>query len=349
MITAVMFVIGVILLVVGADRLVAGASGLARRIGVSSVVIGLTVVALGTSTPELFVSCVSAVQGRSDISVGNVVGSNISNLLLILGVTALIMPMTVSSRLLRFDAKIMLATAAGVSAMSLDGIVSRFEGIALLISLGCYLVLSVKMSGKISAEQDTTKPLNSALSIIWIVLGLVSLVIGSQLVLTSSVTMAKALGLSELVIGLTIVAVGTSLPEIATSLMASKRGDVDMSVGNLVGSNILNILAILGLSSVIAPEGLVVSDTLRLFDIPVMLVVSVAVIPLFWTHGMVTRLDSLALVAGYLLYVASLLLDWNDPLQFRVLAIAAGGYASFSAMVMYKGVRVTIKNLAKPV
>lgn len=346
MYTFVLFAVGVGLLVVGADRLVAGASGLARRLGISTVVIGLTIVALGTSTPELFVSCVSAAKGNTDIAVGNVVGSNIGNLLLILGLTALLTPLVVSERLLFFDSLVMVFTAALVGGMSLDGSVSRSEGILLLIGLVIYLVASVKMSGPVSGEFDGKKPRSSAISGLWIVLGLAALIAGSQFVLTSSVTIAKALGLSELVIGLTIVAVGTSLPEIATSLMATRRGDADMSVANIVGSNILNTLAILGLSAVIAPSGLVVPDAAREFDIPVMILASAAVIPLFWTHGRITRLDSLVLSAGYCLYVVSLLVNWKDPGAFNVLLWASGVYGIFSTVVVYRGVTAT---LSKPV
>lgn len=333
---------GVALLVVGADRLVAGASGLARRVGVSTVVIGLTVVALGTSTPELFVSAVSAIQGKSDIAVGNVVGSNIGNLLLILGMTGLLMPMAVSRRLRVFDSQIMLAAAALFAYFSLDGTISREEGIFMLAGLVAYLIASVKITGPSRAQPSELPRMKSALGVIWIVVGLVALIVGSQLVLTSAVTLAQSLGLSERVIGLTIVAVGTSLPEIATSLMAARRRDADMSVANIVGSNILNVLAILGLSSVLAPTGLDVSQSVRMFDIPIMLLVSALVIPLFWTHGMITRLDSLVLVLGYALYVSSLLIDSTEPGSLRVIGLAAGAYGVFSAFVVYRGVRLTL-------
>jgi cation:H+ antiporter len=270
------------------------------------------------------------------------VGSNIGNLLLILGVTAMVMPLTVSRRLLRFDAQIMTASAGLLAFMSLDGMISREEGIFLLASLVTYLVVSVKISGTTSESSEGVPLMSGAASAVWIIVGLAALIIGSQLVLSSSVTIAQALGLSELVIGLTIVAVGTSLPEIATSLMAAKRGDTDMSVGNIVGSNILNVVAILGASSVIAPAGLEVSDSAQIFDIPIMLVVSLAVIPLFWTHGTITRLDSLVLCGGYCLYVAGLLVDWKEPTAFTSLVIATAAYSVFSAVVVYRGVRATL-------
>jgi cation:H+ antiporter len=346
MITFLMFCVGVGLLVFGADRLVAGASGLARRLNIPSVVIGLTIVALGTSTPELFVSCVSAAQGKADIALGNVVGSNIGNLLLILGVTAMVMPLTVGQRLLCFDAQIMAASAALLAFMSLDGVISRGEGTLLLVALLTYLVVSVKISGTTGDSSGDVRPMSGPSSALWIVVGLGALIAGSQFVLSSSVTLAQALGLSELVIGLTIVAVGTSLPEIATSLMAARRGDADMSVGNIVGSNILNIVAILGASSVIAPTGLEVSESARLFDIPIMLVVSLLVIPLFWTHGKITRLDSLVLCAGYCLYVASLLVDCKEPTARRSLVIAVAVYLVFSVVVVYQGLRATLRDPA---
>jgi cation:H+ antiporter len=340
-----MFAVGVGLLVLGADRLVVGASSLARRLGVSTVVIGLTVVALGTSTPELFVSCVSAAQGKADIAVGNVVGSNIVNLLVILGLTALIMPLMVSRRLLLFDSMVMAVLALVVGGMCLDGSVSRIDGVLLLIGLCVYLWVSIKMSAPVSAEPEVKKSTNSATSVLWVVLGLAALIVGSQFVLTASVAVAKANGLSELFIGLTIVAIGTSLPEIAASLMAAWRGDAEMSVANIVGSNILNILAILGMSAVVAPNGLAVPDAARLFDVPVMIIVSVAVIPLFWTHSRITRLDSIVLSAGYCLYVTSLWVDWNNSEAFNMLLWAAVGYGLFAATVIYCGVRAT---LSKP-
>jgi cation:H+ antiporter len=310
---------------------------LARRLGVSSGVIGLTVVALGTSTPELFVSCLGAANGQGDTALGNIVGSNIGNLSFILGCVAVFMPMAVSSKLLRFDVWIMLATAAVVSFVSLDGRVSRTEGVALLVGLVVYLVTTVKMAAPAGVESHGANPMSIAHSVSFIALGLVALVVGSQMVLTSSVMLARSIGLSELFIGLTLVAIGTSLPELVTSLMALKRGDSEMSAGNLIGSNILNVLAILGPSSIIAPDGLAVPELARSFDIPVMLGVTVGIILVFRRYGMVSRSVGGLLVAGWGLYVASLLVDWKNPTAFSWLMAAAALFAVFASAAFLCG------------
>jgi cation:H+ antiporter len=331
-------VFGSVLLIAGADRLVTGASALAKRLGLSQLVIGLTVVSVGTSTPELFVSAAGALQGKTDLAVGNVVGSNIGNILLILGMTGVLAPLAVNPRILSFDTPVMIAAAVMVAVLGIDGSLSRVDGAILLTCLMAYLWLSVRSakSGGTGSPQDASaKPVTALLpSVVWLVVGLCLLGGGCQLVVSGAVELAQAAGLSELVIGLTIVAVGTSLPEIVTSILAARRGETDLSVGNIVGSNILNVLAILGVSSMLTSEGLQVAEVALGFDIPVMIGVSILAWPILWTHRTVTRLDAVILGTGYVLYVAALIMSWENQLVVRAWYAALTAYAFCSAGVI---------------
>jgi cation:H+ antiporter len=346
MVMILLFLVGVVLLVVGADRLVAGASALAERLGLSPLVIGLTVVALGTSSPELFVSVVGSLQGKSNLAIGNVVGSNLGNLLLILGATGLILPMAVTPRIVRLDAPVMVISTILVGVFGFDGTISRVEG---FIFLGCavlylwYSVYSSKSESITEKTEPTKKRMSGAMASLSVGVGLISLIGGSQCVLHSAVHFAKSLGMSELVIGLTIVAMGTSLPEIATSLIAAKRGESDLSVGNIVGSNILNVFAILGASSVVSGTGLSVPAEANQFDIPLMILVSSACVPLFWTHGKITRLDSFILISGYILYTVYLILGSTGSGSTRILFIPAALYVVVSTVVIFSGVARTLR------
>jgi cation:H+ antiporter len=250
---------GLALLVAGAELLVKGASRLAASFGISPFVIGLTVVAFGTSSPELAVSFGSAFAGDADIAIGNVVGSNIFNVLFILGISALIVPLVVKSQLVRFDVPIMIGASVLLLVLGLDGALGRLDGIVLFALIVLYVVALIRKSRRETSEDDSglrpgvraeddTAPVN----LVFIAAGLGMLVFGSDLLLQAAVTAAEAFGVSELVIGLTLVAAGTSLPEVATSIMAAIRGERDIAVGNVVGSNIFNILAVLGLSSIVA-------------------------------------------------------------------------------------------------
>lgn len=331
-------VVGSVLLIGGADRLVTGASALAKRLGLSQLVIGLTVVALGTSTPELFVSVAGALQGKTDLAVGNVVGSNISNLLLILGVTGVIAPLAVNARILSFDMPVMIAAAVMVAVLGIDGRISRIDGIILLICSIAYLWTSVRSARSVgkSVPKDESPVLAPALlpSVAWLIVGLCLLGGGSQLVVSGAVELARAAGLSELVIGLTIVAVGTSLPEIVTSILAARRGETDLSVGNVVGSNILNVLVILGASSTLTSEGLQVAEVALGFDIPIMIGISILAWPMLRTHRTVTRLDAVILGAGYMLYVAALVMSWDNQLMVCAWYVTLAAYAICSTGVI---------------
>jgi len=306
--TLLLLVIGLVLLTFGADVLVKGASSLAGSLGISPLIIGLTVVAFGTSAPEMSVSVSSAYKGSAEIAVGNVVGSNICNVLLILGLSAIAASLVVQKQLVRFDIPIMIYGSLLVLLMSIDGQISRFDGLLLFAGIIAYTVFLIKEARRqgvavVEGADDIAPPQPLWKNIILIVVGLVMLVVGSQWLVDGAVEIAKYFGLSELVIGLTIVAVGTSLPELATSVMASLKGERDIAVGNILGSNIFNIGAVLGLSGLIAPDGLPVAQSSLVVDIPVMILVAFACLPVFLANYTVTRSDGVAFLVCYVVYV----------------------------------------------
>lgn len=286
-----LFSLGLLFLIVGAEILVRGASRLAVAAGISPLIIGLTVVAYGTSSPELAVSVMSAMSGQADIVLGNVVGSNIFNVLFILGVSALIVPLVVCQQLVRLDVPLMIAVSVLVLLISLDGTISRPDALVLLASLVAYTIFlfwhnNWKNQESLANCRETNVPdktlKSCAVNVFLIVSGLFLLVFGSRWLIDGATVFALRLGVSELVIGLTIVAAGTSLPEVATSVIASIRGERDIAVGNVVGSNIFNILAVLGLSGLISPDGINVAPSALRFDIPVMIAVAAACLPIFF-------------------------------------------------------------------
>lgn len=306
--TLLLLVVGLVLLTFGADVLVKGASSLAGSLGISPLIIGLTVVAFGTSAPELSVSVSSAFKGSAEIAVGNVVGSNICNVLLILGLSAMAASLVVQKQLVRFDIPIMIYGSLLVLLMSIDGIISRIDGLLLFSGIVAYTVFLIKEARRqgvavVEGADDIAPPQPLWKNIILIVVGLVMLVVGSQWLVDGAVEIAKYFGLSELVIGLTIVAVGTSLPELATSVMASLKGERDIAVGNILGSNIFNIGVVLGLSGMVAPDGLPVAQSSLVVDIPVMILVAFACLPVFLANYTVTRSDGVAFLVCYVVYV----------------------------------------------
>jgi len=314
-VTAIILVAGLLFLVAGAELLVRGASSLALALRIPPLIIGLTVVAFGTSAPELAVSTSAALSGNPDIAIGNVVGSNIFNVLVILGLAALLAPLTVSSRLVRLDVPVMIGISLVLLFMGWDGRVSRLNGVILVTGMIAYLAYLFRSAG----SEDLALPVEAAtgrrgargLAVdgALISAGLVLLVLGSDWLVESARTIAASLGVSELIIGLTIVASGTSLPELATSVMATIRGQRDIAVGNVVGSNIFNILAILGIAATIAPDGIGVAPTAATFDIPVMVAVAVVCLPVLFSGGLIARWEGALFVAGYIAYTAYLALD----------------------------------------
>ena len=306
--TLLLLVIGLVLLTFGADVLVKGASSLAGSLGISPLIIGLTVVAFGTSAPELSVSVSSAFKGSAEIAVGNVVGSNICNVLLILGLSAMAASLVVQKQLVRFDIPIMIYGSLLVLLMGIDGVISRIDGLLLFSGIVAYTVFLIKEARRqgvtvVGGADDIAPPQPLWKNIILLVVGLVMLVLGSQWLVDGAVEIAKYFGLSELVIGLTIVAVGTSLPELATSVMASLKGERDIAVGNILGSNIFNIGVVLGLSGMVAPDGLPVAQSSLVVDIPVMILVAFACLPVFLANYTVTRSDGVAFLVCYVVYV----------------------------------------------
>ncbi len=313
--TFVLLVAGLALLLAGAELLVRGASRLALALGISPLVIGLTVVAYGTSAPELAISIGATLDGQPDIALGNVIGSNIANVLLILGLSALIAPLVVARQLVWLDVPIMVGLSLLVLVLALDGQLDRWLGVALLLGGVGYSVLQVYLGRREGAAETTEVPgAGAAPSPLWrnamlVVVGLVLLVFGARWLVASAVTIAEAFGISQLVIGLTVVAIGTSLPELATSLMAALRGEREMAVGNIIGSNIFNILLVLGAAVAISPGGIAVSAAAVNFDLPVMTAVAVACLPIFFTGHCIARWEGALFLGYYVAYTAFLLLN----------------------------------------
>ncbi|MFM8356672.1 MAG: calcium/sodium antiporter [Gammaproteobacteria bacterium] len=307
---------GFVVLVLGAEWLVRGASKLAAAAGVPSLVIGLTVVAFGTSAPELAVSVSSGLAGSADIALGNVVGSNIFNVLLILGLSAMAAPLIVSAQIVRIDVPIMIVASVLVWALALDHSIGRVEGGILFALIVAYTVLQIREGRKSGADEGAIANGNGkpsvALNVGLIVVGLVLLVFGSRVLLEGATGLARAMGVSELLIGLTIVAAGTSLPELATSVLAALRGERDIAVGNVVGSNIFNLLSVLGLSAVVVPGGIAVAEGALSFDIPIMTAVAVACLPIFFRRHLIARWEGAVFVAYYAAYTLFLVLDTTD-------------------------------------
>ncbi|MFP5403523.1 MAG: calcium/sodium antiporter [Gammaproteobacteria bacterium] len=312
---ALMFVLGLAALVVGAEVLVRGASRLAVSWGISPLVVGLTVVAFGTSAPEMAVSVGAALAGSSDLAIGNVVGSNIANVMLILGLSALIAPLLVHEQIIRQEIPIMIGASLVVVAMALDGSIGRVESALLFAGVIAYTVFLVLQSRRASKDAEdefaseiptSTWDRHWGVQALLVVGGLGLLVLGADWLVGAAVVFAKVLGVSDLVIGLTVVAVGTSMPEIATSLIAALRGQRDIAVGNVVGSNIFNLLAVLGASGLVSAGGLTVPDAARNFDLWVMLAVAFACLPILLTGREIARWEGtlfLGYYAAYLLYL----------------------------------------------
>ncbi len=319
--TAVQLIAGLVLLVAGGELLVRGASRLALAIGLSPLVVGLTVVAFGTSSPELAVSVQAIGAGNVDIALGNVVGSNIFNVLFILGLSALITPLVVDGQLIRQEVPVLIGMSVLVFLMAQDGGIGRAEGLVLVGLMVTYTALLVWQSRRqtqalrdeYAAETHVAAASGKAtgipLQLTLIAGGLVLLVAGSRLLVEAASTIARGFGVSELVIGLTIVAAGTSLPEVAASVTAALRGQRDIAVGNAVGSCTFNLLGVLGISASIAPAPLPVLPAMLSFDLPVMVAVAVACLPVFFTGRMIARWEGGVFLAYYVAYTAWLLLD----------------------------------------
>lgn len=346
---------GLALLTLGAEFLVRGASRLAAIAGISPLVIGLTVVAFGTSTPEFAVSVEAAYGGQADIALGNVIGSNIFNVLFILGMCAVIVPLRVAQQLLWLDVPLMIGASALLFLLALDDSISRIDGLMLFAGIILYTLFAIRLgrreANEVAAEYAREFGAQSRrashawpLQVLSIGAGLAMLVFGARWLVDGAVVFAKFLGVSELVIGLTVIAAGTSLPEVAASLVASLRGERDIAVGNVVGSNLFNILSVLGLSAVVAPNGIPVAPAALTFDLPVMIAVMLACAPIFFTGHLIARWEGGVFVLYYAAYTGYLILSSREhdalpafsavmlefvlPLTFLTLAIAYARHAA---------------------
>ncbi|WP_235900565.1 calcium/sodium antiporter [Lolliginicoccus suaedae] len=318
---------GLILLVGGGELLVRGATSLAQSIGMSALVVGLTVVSFATSAPELAVSTGAALNGYPGLAIGNVVGSNIANIFLILGVGALLAPLVVTSRIVRTDIPVMIGFSLLLLGLALDGAISRIDGLILLALLVAYLVALVTATRSDPGDREEpvsdaspapgsapsrSRAKQAAMSTLLVLIGVGMLVAGAQLLVHGATTIASAFGLSDLVIGLTVVAIGTSLPELATAVIAVRKGQVDLAVGNVVGSNIFNIGAVLGITAVVAPSGIDVVPGAVGFDLPIMIAVALVLLPVAFTGLAVARWEGGVFVAFYVAYLGYLVLDATD-------------------------------------
>ncbi|MBK5965509.1 sodium:calcium antiporter [Thiocystis minor] len=319
------FLLGLAVLILGAELLVRGASRLAVAFGISPLVVGLTVVAFGTSSPELAVSVQSTWSGQADIALGNVIGSNIFNVLFILGVSALITPLIVNRQLVRQEVPLMIGVSLLTWGLARDGALSFLDGALLSGLLAVYCVFLIRQSRRaqsldLAPENAPSPDLTDhatwdrhwAVQLGLIAAGLILLVLGSRWLVEGAIAFATWMGVSELVIGLTIVAAGTSLPEVATSILAALRGERDIAVGNAVGSNIFNLLCVLGISALVAPTALPVSSGMLSFDLPIMIAVAVACLPIFFTGYVIARWEGLLFLAYYIAYTAWLFLHATD-------------------------------------
>lgn len=348
--------VGLVALVVGGEVVVRGASTLAAAARIPPVVIGLTVVALGTSSPELAVAVGSALRGEPDFVIGNVVGSNIYNVLLVLGASALVVPLVVHRALVRWDVPVMIAASVALLVAGGDGELSRLDGAVMVAALVGYLGFAVirarresRRTAQVRAQaaadagdefERRYRPLvgrgRLTLHVAILVGGLALLVVGADLIVDGAVSVAETLGLDRLMIGLTVVALGTSLPELATSITAAFRGERDLAVGNIVGSNLMNILAVAGITGVATSGGVVVADAAINFDLPVMIAVAVACLPIFFTGHCIQRWEG-ALFLGYAAaYTAYLVLDATEH---RLLP-------AFSGVMLAFVVPITVLTLA---
>ncbi|WP_146338975.1 calcium/sodium antiporter [Nesterenkonia sp. NBAIMH1] len=321
---------GFALLVAGGEALVRGAASIGKNFGLSSLIIGLTIVAFATSAPELAVSLSSAAAGSPGLAVGNVVGSNIANILFVMGLTAVFGALFVKIQLIKADIPVMIGFSVLALILALDGGFSFVDGAILFAGLLVYLVatlffarrsgssademgvddvLAEGSAGRVTAWLRATKLRATTVDILLIAVGIALLVGGAQMLVVAATGIATALGVSDLIIGLTIVAIGTSLPELATSVIAAIRGERDMAVGNLVGSNIFNIGAVLGLTALASPAGVQVDPAAINFDIPVMLAVALVLVPLAFTSGAIRRWEGLLLFMMYVAYVVYLVLS----------------------------------------
>lgn len=322
-------VIGLALLLVGGETVVRGASSLGRRLGLTPLVVGLTIVAFGTSAPELAVSVLATRRGEADLAVGNVVGSNVANILLVLGVATLFGTVVVASRAVRADIPVMIGASLLFVVLGVDGSLGRADGIVLLVCLIVFVVWTVRVSRAETAGGETDEVvLSLPVALGMAAAGIAILVFAAQLVVSGASELAENLGVSDLVIGLTVVALGTSAPEVATTAVAARRGQRDIAVGNAVGSNIFNLLMVLGTSAVIADGGVAVADDALRLDVPVMVATAIACLPIIARGHDLQRWEGAVFLFFYAAYLAFLALDASDSGFGNAVAVFTLGIAA---------------------
>ena len=331
------------LLVAGGEVLVRGASALAVDVGISPLVVGLTVVSVATSAPELAVTTSAVFTGESDLALGNIVGSNIANILLILGISAIVLPLAVRRQLVRIDVPFLIGFGVLLVLLAADGDIGTVDGALLLAVWIAHTVLSVWLSkrGDIPAEAVEEEPPNvsAPVALVLVIVGVGLLVGGSNLLVTGAASIASALGVSSLVIGLTVVAIGTSLPELVASLAAVRKGETDLAVGNAIGSCLANIGLVLGAPALVKPGGLPVPAAAFSVDLPLMVAASVALLPVVYTGGRIARREGVLFVCLYISYTAYLVLDASGR-------EAEGGFSLVMVALVLPLVAVTLLVLA---
>jgi cation:H+ antiporter len=342
-----LFIGGLFLLILGADLLVRGAARLAASFGISPLAIGLTIVAIGTASPEIAVSLQAAVNGQGDLTLGNVLGSNIFNILFILGLTAVLAPIVIAEQLIRMDAPIMLGVSLLAFGLAADGNLGLVDSLILLSCLVGYTVFALRQSRAESkkvqseyaqefAEREPRSAWNTSINVLFILAGLGLLVFGSHWLVDSAVFIARVLGVSELVIGLTIVAVGTSLPEVATSIIAALKKESDIAVGNAVGSNIFNLLGVLGLGALLAPNGISIPDSVLQLDFPVMVFVALVSLPIFYIDNRISRGEGALLMSYYVTYIAYIILQASNSSSLHIITLFIAFFTpvTFAALIV---------------
>lgn len=301
----ILLIVGFVLLIKGADLFVDGASSVAAKLKVPSLIIGLTVVSIGTSLPEAAVSVSASLSGNNSISLGNVIGSNIFNLLMVVGVSSAILPIVTDRDMLKRDMPINIGITVLLGILLFDGHLSRLEALLLLLLLVAYMFLLIRSALKNRVEAEETKVLSWAKSIVFIVLGVAAIIGGGQLVVNSAKTIALALGMSETLVGLTVVAIGTSLPELVTSVVAARKGDSGIAMGNVIGSNLFNILFILGMAGVIKP---LTADAAFFIDTGILLGISALMLLFAFTKRKISRVEGITCVLIYVAYTAYIIM-----------------------------------------
>ncbi len=302
--TILYFILGVGILYAGAEWFVKGSASLSAIFKITPLMIGMVVVSAGTSMPELLVRLMAAIRGNSDISIGNVVGSNIANIALGLGLTSIIFPTKIRKNIVKREMIFMLIASIVFAIVSLNGTIGRLEGVFLLILMVSFVTYSYKTAKKEHIAESLeviVEDKNLTHSLLWLTLGLTSLLLGSHILISAGIKIALWFGISELIIGISLVAVGTSVPEIATSIVAAYKKEFDISVGNIVGSNIFNILFIIGIVAAIKP--LHVSPEVITIHLPVMLMFAIGLLPIMKKNLIINRIDGLLLLASYSIYI----------------------------------------------